>query len=172
VLPLEALEALVAPPQAPVAADGDWAAVEETLGLRLPADYKALVARYGSGEFAEVGLLTPFAAEPINLIARAMDLLPTFGPFREAWPEDYPHLLYPEPGGLLEWGNHGAGHQLCWQTGGDPDAWPIVLVSEDCETFRYDLGLAELLFAYLSGGLEVESFLPPVLRFVPYWPAG
>lgn len=151
---------LVPPPSSPFDATGDWAAVEETLGLRLPADYKALVTRYGSGEFDEIVLLTPFAPDSVNLVARARDLLPTFGPFRADWPDDYPHLLYPEPDGLLEWGSHGAGHQLCWQTGGDPDGWPIVLVAEDGGTFRHDLGLADLLFEYLSGARQVEPFLP------------
>lgn len=155
------LFALVPPPPVPVDAHGDWVTVEAALGLRLPADYKALVGAYGSGEFDEVSLLTPFAPnDSANLIARARELLPTFGPFRESWPEDYPHRLYPEPGGLLEWGSHGAGHQLCWQTGGDPDAWPVVLVAEDGGTFRYEMGLADLLFGYLSGALEVEPLLP------------
>ncbi|GAA1550302.1 hypothetical protein GCM10009827_083690 [Dactylosporangium maewongense] len=156
---IEDLVRLVLPPAEPVDADADWAAVEAELGLPLPADYKALVGRYGHGEFHEIGLLTP-----ANLIARARELLPAFGPSRERFPEYYPHLLYPEPGGLLEWGSHPAGHQLCWDTA---NGWTMALVSEDGEAYRYDLDLTGLLHAYFSGEREFEPLLeaPPVPWF-------
>jgi len=54
------LVALVPPPTAPIAGDGDWTVVEQALGVGLPRDFQALVRRYGLGQFADITLLTPF----------------------------------------------------------------------------------------------------------------
>ncbi|MER5411537.1 hypothetical protein [Streptomyces virginiae] len=42
----DALARLVTPPTAPVEARGDWTEAETVLGVRLPDDYKWLVATY------------------------------------------------------------------------------------------------------------------------------
>jgi hypothetical protein len=43
------LRRLVPPPAHPDGADGDWAACERELQLRLPEDYKEFISAYGSG---------------------------------------------------------------------------------------------------------------------------
>jgi hypothetical protein len=40
---------LVAPPAQPTEAPVDWAAFEESIGLRLPSDYKGYIDSYGTG---------------------------------------------------------------------------------------------------------------------------
>src|SRR5688572_9224139 len=68
---IEDLVALVPPPTEPVDARGDWHEVEAALGLALPADFKALIERYGLGQFVDhITPLTPFGAHGL-LIERA-----------------------------------------------------------------------------------------------------
>ena len=71
---LRQLFALVPAPEQPVATDSehiDWESVEGQLGTRLPEDYKAIIDRYGSGDFCDVlTLLNPFCErEDLNLLA-------------------------------------------------------------------------------------------------------
>lgn len=67
----ERLVRLVAPPTEPVDASGDWAAVQDEIGGRLPADYRRLVETYGWGEFCDfLYLRTPFGTSRHNGIER------------------------------------------------------------------------------------------------------
>ncbi|MBB3732477.1 SMI1/KNR4 family protein [Nonomuraea dietziae] len=60
---IDDLVALVPPPTEPVDARGDWHEVEAALGLALPTDFKALIERYGLGQFVDhITPLTPFGA--------------------------------------------------------------------------------------------------------------
>src|SRR6266542_3842508 len=130
VVTIDDLVRLVPPPAAPVDADGDWSAVEAALGLRLPADFQALVGRYGVGQFGDISLWTPFAKRldgVFDLVKHARRLVDFHRPLRDELPEDFPHPLYPEPGGLLEWASTSNGDSRCWLTGGDPDSWPAVV---------------------------------------------
>src|SRR5690606_17098298 len=128
--------------------------VEESLGVRLPAEFKELLRRYGLGEFDDIMLLTPFAPDDqpsADLVKRARELLPTFAQHREEWPEDFPFPLYPEPEGLLEWAVTGNGDSLCWLTTGDPDQWPVVVWNIRDGAERSSASAAEFLASYLGG---------------------
>lgn len=167
------LASLVPPPDTPVAGDGDWLAVEASLGVPIPGDFKDLLRRYGLGQFDDIALLTPFAPsgkEFADLVGRAHSLLPTFAQHREEWPDDFPYPLYPEPGGLLEWATTGNGDSLCWLVSDDPDLWPVVVwnIREGAE--RHDSGAVEFLRSYLSGERTVELLgpPPPVPWFEPF----
>ena len=141
---------LVPPPRAPVHADGDWAAVRDDLGLALPGDYRALVTAYGLGQFGDIGLLTPFAAEAAphaDLRCQAGELLDTY---RDVLGE-IPYPLYPRRGGLVPWGGTGNGVMLCWLTEGDPETWPVVVFDYGYRADRYEIGAAGLLHGQLSG---------------------
>lgn len=131
---LDDLVARVPPPPVPVDATGDWAA----LGLDLPADYRELVTRYGSGAFCDhVVLLSPFG--PCTLLDYGVGLLDGDRELRDeddTDEEDYPYPLYPEPGGLLVWATTTNGERLCWLTAGAPDAWPVV--AWDPRSFEYE----------------------------------
>ncbi|MEU4805458.1 SMI1/KNR4 family protein [Actinosynnema sp. NPDC023587] len=173
VVGIEALTSLVPPPAVPVGAEGDWHRVEADLGLRLPADYRELVTRYGSGGFGDIGLLTPFdpcAGGAGSLVGRAHALLDLHGPFRDEWPEDVPFPLHPEPGGVLEWALTGNGDALCWLTEGDPDDWPTVVWNVRGGAERFDLGAVALLHGYLVGRCEARLLPAPpsVPWFDPY----
>ncbi len=170
---IDDLVRLVPPPAAPVDADGDWSRAETALGLVLPTDFKALLRRYGLGQFDDVTLYTPFDAHThgvCDLVRRARDLVDDHQPLRDEFPEDFPYPLYPEPGGLLEWAGTGNGDQLCWLTAGHPDNWPVVLWNIRGGAHRHELGAVELLYDYLSGQREFEllAAAPAVPWFDPY----
>lgn len=170
---IDDLLSLVPPPVAPVAGDGDWDFVETELGIRLPEDYKILVARYGVGLFDDTTLLSPFNTHPhgvMNLLKHAHDMLDTHQSLREAWAEEISLAIYPEPGGLLTWAVTGNDDSLCWITEGEPAQWPVLVSSRDCDLERYDMGAAELLYKYFSGQLEIPLLgeSPPVPWFDAY----
>jgi hypothetical protein len=157
---IDDLTGLVPPPAQPVGADCDWALAEEALGLRLPADFKALVSRYGVGQFGDIGLwdkLTGGVSSFVKLAYRDRDHIRQL---REEFPEDFPYPFYPEPGGLLEWASTGTGSRLCWLTEGEPDGWPVVVWNLREGAHRSDLGAVDLLHAFLGRRLDIDLLGP------------
>ncbi len=153
------LVALVPPPAAPIDAAGDWTAVETALGAGLPADFKALVGRYGLGQFAEIILLTPFSVRAngmFDLVKKARTQLDLYRTHRDDWPDDFPYPLYPEPDGLLEWGTISDGDTLCWLTTGEPDRWQVVVWNIREGAHRYDVGAVPT-----SSGCATRWHRPP-----------
>lgn len=159
---LDALTALVPPPPSPVAADGDWARIESDLGLRLPADFKALTRHYGLGQFADfLSPLNPFSGEGA-LLRSARRLLAEEGPSRQECPQEHPHPYYPEPGGLLVWAGTDNGDRICWLTEGEPDAWTTVAWNP--RSLRYashPMGAIAFLYNWLTGDLGTDWLAGP-----------
>jgi SMI1-KNR4 cell-wall len=156
---IDDLVRLVPPPVEPVDARGDWGEVEVALGLKLPADFKTLIERYGGGEFVDfIGLMTPFGPHE-SLVQSARALLDSQWPLREEFPDEYPYPFYPEPGGLLEWAGTAGAQRLCWLTDGEPDSWRVVAWGpRDGLYDTYDLGAVEFLHAWLSGRITTSVF--------------
>ncbi|MFH0176926.1 SMI1/KNR4 family protein [Streptomyces cacaoi] len=152
----ERLVRLVAPPAEPVDAAGDWIAVEERIGSRLPADYRRLVETYGWGEFCDfLYLRTPFGTSRHNGIERrSVDL--TTSPAGER--DRHPHPPHPTPGAvpeaLLIWGTTLDADRLCWLTGGDPEEWPVVVWSSEGRHETHHMGAAEFLVGWVGGHLS------------------
>ena len=151
---LERLVRIVRPPRAPVAAEGDWAAVERQLGLRLPGDYKALVATYGSGMFDDfLEFLTPFSRPGETLLDFGAGTMLNTMRDNRASGIDLPYPLHPEPGGLLPWGDTANGDWCFWQSdpADQPDSWRIVVnASRSEEYWEHDGPLTAVLADVLS----------------------
>ncbi len=130
---LDELTALVPPPAEPTpAADPE---------LELPADYRALIARYGLGNLAGLRLIPP-ADIPYEAVRQRSALLDIETPYA---PED-----------LLPWGIDESGNVVWWLTEGD---WPVVANEARGEEWhRHDGGAVSFLAAMLSGR-ETSDFL-------------
>jgi hypothetical protein len=166
---IDDLVRLVPPPAAPVDGTGDWAAIEAALGLALPPDYRALVERYGAGTFDDLTLWTPFRTDDHGgsaFVLTARDVFDDHAEMRADFPDDYPFALYPEPGGLLEWGRTGNGDVLGWLTEGD---WPVALWNVRGGSERFTVDATTFLYEFFSGRRAVANLgaPPPVPWFDP-----
>ncbi|MDP9843621.1 hypothetical protein J2853_002832 [Streptosporangium lutulentum] len=159
----------VPPPVEPVDAHGDWSAVEATLGLGLPTDFKALIERYGLGQFLSfITPLTPFGARDL-LVQHAQRLLDRERSYREQYPDECPYPFYPEPGGLLEWAGTDNGDSLCWLTDGEPDSWKVVVWNPRNVYYdAQDVGAVEFLHGWLSGRITT-TILPGEVAASPWF---
>jgi hypothetical protein len=123
--------------------------VEAKLGLRLPSDFKILTRRYGFGEFADIALFGPFSGRADGtyfLAERALSLVGRFESVRKLAPGAVPFPLYPEPGGVVEWGFKGDATSLCWLTEGEADGWPVAVWDAVAgRGDRYQMGIVEFL---------------------------
>lgn len=147
-------------PPAPVPVD--WPAVEEWLGLRLPADYKRLADVWGPVAFgADCVIPTPCAQPEDGDDQDRFDygdwLRDTHREARidaRALPEPQRPAVHPAPGGLLAWGTVRSIDTLFWDTSvsPDPDRWTVVIRRAYRSDHRvphrweaYDLTLTEYL---------------------------
>ena len=153
---LDELLALAPAPAEPPPVDWDAAP-------QLPADYRALVERYGSGSFAGMGLLVPGHPNRfLNLlwqVDRQRDALRTI------------ETPYP-PDELLPWGIDENGNVAWWWTG--PEPWPVVAnEARGREWVRHDGGVVSFLAGVLAGRIDPEFLAmrgePPFEPF-PYAP--
>nr|MDT0658665.1 SMI1/KNR4 family protein [Micromonospora sp. DSM 115978] len=158
----------VPPPTVPVDGQGDWAAAEATLGLSLPADFKALIGRYGRGEFCDLLFVYPPFGE-CTLVGYGVHMLDDDRRERIDFPEDYPYPLYPEPGGLLVWGATSNGDRLCWRTKGAPDDWPVVVWNPRGAAYElHAMGAVAFIEGWLSGRVHCQM-IPAVVTDTAQW---
>ena len=163
---LEALIEMMPPPADPLDAGEPhrWSAIELQMGLRLPSDYKAFIAAYGSGRIAIfLNVYNPFSDNHhVRLLeASALDAKT----YREIRTYEYiPYPIHPEPGGLLAWGSTDNGDVLFWVTepASDPGAWPIA-VSEvrGPGWYRHPGPLVRFLHDWLSGAANIPFLDAP-----------
>jgi hypothetical protein len=148
---LDELTSRVPPPDDPPPAV-DWDAAHAALGVELPADYRALVERYGGGSIAGLRLLVPGHPN------RHVDLLRQVEPQRWALRELIDQGIeqpYP-PGDLLPWGIDESGNCVWWLMEG---GWPVVANEARGEDWqRYEGGAVAFVAAILSGR-EPTDFL-------------
>ena len=141
--PLDRLAALLPPPRDP--RPFDWSGHEG-----LPGDFRAFVDRWGEG--AVFG--SAFTISVTDHDEWHGDALRDF--MDDGDVERRP--VWPEPGGVRAWGGtESTKWTFMWDTTPpDPDAWRVLLLTEDNELLETDLGFLGYLVAALGGELPRE----------------
>ncbi|MCP2341555.1 hypothetical protein [Actinomadura rupiterrae] len=148
----------------------DWTAMEETFGLRLPADYKRLFDRYDNLDFDNfLGVFNPGpdadavladvgeALEPLRILTAAHEtihLMDDHGRSRHA--PRFP--IYPQPGGLLHWGTTQNGDSCLWlTTEPDPERWDVV-VTDGGDWWRFHGTFVDFLVGVMERSVRCPIF--------------
>jgi hypothetical protein len=148
---LDELTSRVPPPAQPPPAV-DWDAARAALGAELPADYRALVERYGAGSIAGLRLLVP--GHPNRYVDLLRQVEPQRAALRYLIDQGIEQPYAPEA--LLPWGIDESGNVVWWLTEG---GWPVVANEARGEEWqRHEGGAVEFLAAIL-GGRETSDFL-------------
>ena len=146
---LEELARLVPPPAEP-APPADWAAARAKLGLELPADYRALIDRYGAGTFDdELSVFAPgHPNEHLDLLRQADRQLWGLRYLRDQFGTELPFEPEPVAGGLIPWGVTLNGDVLHWHVTepDDPAAWTVAVQEpRGPDWARFEQGAVEFL---------------------------
>jgi hypothetical protein len=178
---IEELTHVVPPPEHPVetARPGQWEAVQQALGMRLPADLRDFGITYGTGYFDDPGRLriyvwNPFGTHYRRQVASAYRHLMTIYELGHR-PLDYPEGELPPDPVYLPWGSDIDGNFLCWLRQGEADAWPIVLLAPARRGFQQlQRPLGDFLAGAFTRRLLLMLWYPPAffrgqppVHFVP-----
>jgi hypothetical protein len=147
-----------------------WDRLESELGVSLPEDYKALADRYASLKFDDfLGWFHP--GIPGDPGAKVKEMKDVLRPLRERLDgesdidilDNYgnrttaaPYAVYPEPGGVLQWGMTDNGDRCLWLARGAPDDWTIMI--ERGMWWHYSGGLVEFLIGILRKTVRCPLF--------------
>ena len=153
---LDELTKLVAPPDDPPP--------PPHYDQELPADYRALVERYGPGTLAGLTIFTPGHEN------RYVDLDRQTGELRGILKDLRERGIEPEyePDALIPWGIDESGNAVWWLTTGEPDAWPVIAnEARGDEWQRFDGGAVSFLAALLNGSEESDFLVVEGADFEP-----
>ena len=121
---IEELQQILPPPNSPKNNTGDWAAVESSLGIALPSDYKEFTKSYGSVKICNYLIIHtafPWSDE-------CKEFLLTLNQEYDAVVNGRSNIPYPDfpaTGGLLPFGGTDSADIFSWITEGSPDDWGI-----------------------------------------------
>jgi hypothetical protein len=169
------LTALVPPPKEPKDAgpEAQWSEIQNSLGTQLPDDYRDFGRIYGSGDFKTpssiaVYVCNPFAPWFLQFVQQEC------ADHRNLKEDGYvPYDFYPLSPGLLPCGGDDNGNRLYLLTQGQPNEWPVVVVSraaDVCE--RFELPLTTFLAKAFKREIvpkiwDAEEFFSEVPAFRP-----
>lgn len=148
---LDELTSRVPPPGQPPPAV-DWDAARAALGVELPADYRALVDRYGAGSIAGLRLLVP--GHPNRYVDLLRQVEPQRAALRYLIDQGIEQPYAPEA--LLPWGVDESGNVVWWLTEG---GWPVVANEARGEDWQRHAGGAVDFLAAILAGRETSDFL-------------
>ncbi|SHF13683.1 SMI1/KNR4 family protein [Streptoalloteichus hindustanus] len=123
---------------------GDWLTVERGLGTPLPSDYKELFSRFPSGVFRNsVRVFSPVEDDDgwLPFKANVDEVLEVIGDEDLEYLESVDYRLFPEPGGLLPWGDDLQGGMFFWLTqSANPDEWWTAYYNQSMDEWREHSG--------------------------------
>jgi len=158
---MKTLKEILSPPA--ICAEEDrqaWARVEERLGTRLPADYKAFIDAFGLGSIDSfIWIFSPFTRNQYVNLERKLEVVGDVLAQLAQCGEQIPFLYFPASGGLFPFGSTDNGDSLYWKTDGEPDLWPVVVNEARGPHWEmYNLSMTAFLSQVLSGKLVCTVF--------------
>jgi hypothetical protein len=140
-----------------------WRRIEQSLGLRLPDDYKLLVETFPPGVFrglVQINRPGDYDEPPSDFLGFYAQKLEYLQGLRAAGHGTFPHPLFPESGGLLPWARGRRFELIFWLTSGsDPNTWPVVCADYDCIRWQTFPGTAcAFLTEVVEGRFDVSLF--------------
>ncbi|MEV5338325.1 SMI1/KNR4 family protein [Streptomyces sp. NPDC052676] len=139
----------------PLGISVDWAAIEDELGVPLPADYKELCEAFGGGIFSDsVYFLGRDEGVSFNFLAQwrvslSVDRDSALGDVSVV----DPYAIYAPGGkGLAEWGSTEWADEYFWLIDAErPGDYPVLARSHDGGPWdRYDMSTSEFLYRILA----------------------
>ena len=151
---IDALLNVVPPPDHPFEAyAAPWEQIEQAIGTVLPQDYKEFVRQYGCGYFMKfLKIYVPVSEYKYRrIIPHIRDIEYYIGPI-----EGSGYVCWPNPGGLIPFGQTDNGDRLFWLAQGAPDDWPVIVWDRGDQKFeRFDCDMTTFL-----AGLASDEILP------------
>ncbi|MEW2076087.1 hypothetical protein AB0941_21005 [Streptomyces sp. NPDC013433] len=141
----------------------NWALLEAELGSALPSDFRSLAEAYPVlviGGFLTVSVPRPGAEALWASESREDEVL------HDLYERDDTHgyIPFPQPGGLLSWGESHSGDSFYWRTSpADPDAWPVVVRGDNGDWSEFPVGAVE----FLTGVYRRTIHVPGMPRGFP-----
>ena len=171
---LEELSRILPPPKKPlqVGTLKQWKAIEQKTGIQFPEDYKDFIFAYGSGGVAGfLGVFNPFAPRWTEELRWRME---NWRSTKVPYPDEVPHPIFPDVGGVFPWGADDNGNEYCWLTKGQPASWITLRNHESGAPWdRFKYPMTTLLAKVLSNKLprfwggSRDPFTKDELTFVP-----
>lgn len=136
----------------------EWSIVELAFGSEFPSDYKELIDQFGPSIISEfIKIRTPFTWDAnVNLISYNRLALDGLRELKQEFGEDIcPYPIYPEPGGLVLWGDTENGDQLFWRTQGPPSDWKVITNESRSGNYEeWDYSMSGFLVALLTQRID------------------
>jgi hypothetical protein len=158
------LDALPTPAHPVETVDADqWETFELITGITLPDDYKAYLRVFGTGIIG--GVITPhnpFCKRPLWKIHYTcrdwMRESAGIHKYKHLYGEQtFPYAIYPEPGGVLPWGETDNGDRLFWLTTGLPNEWTILMNEVRSSDFElFECSMTEFLRGLITGDIQSD----------------
>lgn len=154
----------------------DWDAVERTLGVALPAEYKELLATFPPGTFNAPSLADgSVIVHPPYLVNGTPDQLYQFRAeldelrnWQAAHSADVPRPIFPEPGGMIPWARASRECLLWARDSARPDEWTVVLSNGGIWRYNrhspvledFDVGAIDFLIGLVTGQVTSKILNP------------
>lgn len=130
--------------------------------MALPDDYKQLAEIFPDGRFrgfVRINRPGDHGHSRDVFLGSYGYWLGTMRSWRKGRSEPLPYPIYPEPGGLLPWGEAGRGKAFWLTTAQDPGVWPVIVVDDDFTHWeRFDETMCEFLLQVVTARLDARKF--------------
>ena len=154
------LTELVAPPDWPTRANGDWKRFASVNGFPPPEDYRMMIREYGAGSFADwLDVIEPFnpAWTFIDKVSKECRRLQEERLRSSANQPNWP--LWPDPGGFLPWATTASGDHVGWRTVGNREMWTVQFwAAGGAGSCSFGVGTIDFILGLIDGNLGEPAF--------------